>query len=63
MKLVLHLREFQSFQVALFQDSPGFVLVLFYRLLESVPVCVIVVFTVFPCVDVGQRVPAGKEKV
>ena len=63
MKFVSHLREFQPFQVALFQDSPGFVLMLFYSLLESVPVCVTAVFAVFPRVDVGQGVPAGKEKV
>ena len=63
MELALHLREFQSFQVALFQDSPGFVLVLFYRLLKSVPVGLLVIFAVFPGVDVGQWVPASKEKV
>jgi len=43
-ELISHLRKFQSFQ-----DSQGFVLVLFSRLLESVPVGVSVVFTVFPC--------------
>ena len=37
--LFLHFGEFEAFQVFFFQDCPGFFLVLFYCLLESVPEC------------------------
>ena len=55
----LHFGEFEAFQVFCFQDLPGVVQMLFYCLLESVPVGVFVCFAIFPCVDVGERVPSG----
>ena len=49
----LHFGEFEAFEVFLFEYLPGFVLVLFCCLLESVPVGFFVCFAIFPCVDVG----------
>ena len=51
--LYLHFGEFEASEVFFFEYLPGIVLVLFYCLLESVPVGFFVCFAVFPCVDVG----------
>ena len=55
----LHFGEFEAFEVFFFEYGPGFSLVLFYCLLEFVPVGFFVCFAVFPCIGVDERVPAG----
>ena len=62
-KVSLHLRKLEAFQVGFFENFPCFVLMLFYCLLKSVPVGVFVVFTVFLCVVVGQRVVVIPKRV